>query len=113
MVTDFKLGKDCKVGDLVDAINDYCGAIAEEYGFSTAISNPDMLIPAKYWQLVAFAVEGSNEGYYVHLGAILSPETRGGVAAYVQFGCAKTYTSDSAYEMAKQASRFLAAAAWN
>jgi hypothetical protein len=96
------------VQSLLKAINAYCGKLAEEYDFSLNFDlKPDSLIPEKFRDLIAYAVEGSNEGYYVHVGAIMD----GG--KYQQFGIAKTYSSESAYELAKQTSRFLAAAVWN
>jgi hypothetical protein len=108
------------VGSLIKALNAFCGHLAEEYNFAMCldlVSERDYRgkepkpepsrIPQKYRWLIAFAVEGGSEGYYVHLGAML------GEGRYQEFGLAKTNTSESAYELAKQASRFLAAAAWN
>lgn len=107
-----------RVEDLIDALNTFCGSLAEEYDFALAYDMRGPLtsrgcyestatIPTDFRRLIAFAVEGSNEGYYVHVGALL-PDSK-----YQEFGLAKTYSADSAYEMAKQASRFLAAALWN
>lgn len=107
-----------KVQDLIDAVNGFCGHLAEEYSYSISFDLRGKLtprgyentarIPEDFWRLIAFAVEGSNEGYYVHFGAILKDSNQ-----YQEFGLAKTYSADSAYEMAKQTSRFLAAALWN
>jgi hypothetical protein len=107
------------VQSLLKAINAYCGNLADEYDFSLDFDlvaetglkaqagvEPSR-IPQDFQHLIAFAVEGGSEGYYVHVGALLL----GG--RYQGFGMAKTYSSDSAYELAKQASRFLAAACWN
>ena len=123
-VTDFNLGdwstEGADLGELLKAINEFCGSLAEEYNFSLCPSlkyeahNPK--VPAKYWNLVAFAVEGGSEGYYVHVGAILKIErdTKPAFTApYMDFGFAKTYSAESAYELAKQAQRFLSAARWN
>ncbi len=104
-----------KIQDLLKAINAYCGQLAEEYDFSlnfalrpaNGLPQSETLIPEKYRWLVAFAVEGGSEGYYVHMGAMLD----GG--QYQEFGLAKTNTAESAYELTKQTSRFLAAASWN
>ena len=96
------------VESLLKAINSYCGKLAEEYDFSLNFDlNSDSLIPENFLHLIAFAVEGGSEGYYVHAGALLE----GGL--YQEFGIAKTYSSESAYELAKQVSRFLAATVWN
>jgi len=107
------------VQSLLKAVNACCGNLAEEYDFSLDFDlvaetglkaqagvEPSR-IPRDFQHLIAFAVEGGSEGYYVHIGALL-PGGR-----YQQFGIAKTNTSESAYELAKQASRFLAAACWN
>jgi hypothetical protein len=99
------------IQSLLKAINAHCGKMAEEYDFSTY--RVTGFIPEKYWNLVAFAVEGGSEGYYIHVGAITRQERQDDAPAYIDFGCAKTYSSDSAYAMAKEVSRFLSAAAWN
>lgn len=118
MVTDFKLqenGENCAVKSLVGAVNAFCGDLAEEYNFSTGIAwnDPGPRIPEKYWHLIAFAVEGSNEGYYVHIGAMVRGDRKAPAPTFVGFGLAKTNSSESAYELVRQASRFLAAACWN
>lgn len=96
------------VQSLLKAINAYCGNLAAEYDFSLNFDlTEETLIPQEFRYLIAFAVEGGSEGYYVHVGAMLD----GG--KYQEFGIAKTYSSESAYELAKQVSRFLAAACWN
>ena len=106
--------------ELIKAVNAYCGnRLAEEYSFSAAayldyssLPKNDKPIPAEYWNLIAFAVEGGSEGYYVHFGAILRAESAA-PPSYVDFATAKTYSAESAYELARETSRFLAAAAWN
>jgi hypothetical protein len=98
MVTDFKLSADGQmvtVRELLKALNAFCGKLAEEYDFSTVLCR-EAHVPEKYWRLVAFAVEGNNEGYYVHVGAILSTERS--LPTYLEFGLAKTYSSESAYD---------------
>ena len=107
------------VHSLLMAINAQFGKLAEEYHFSLDFdlagesgltAKPGVSpsrIPQDFQHLIAFAVEGGSEGYYVHIGALL-PGGR-----YQNFGIAKTWSSASAYELAKQSSRFLAAACWN
>jgi hypothetical protein len=107
------------VHSLLKAINAQFGKLAEEYSFSLDFdlvgesglkAKPGVspsLIPQDFHELIAYAVEGGSEGYYVHIGALL-PDGR-----YMQFGIAKTWNPDSAYELAKQTGRFLAAARWN
>jgi hypothetical protein len=107
------------VHSLLKAINAQFGTLAEEYDFSLDFdlvgesglkAKPGVspsLIPQDFHELIAYAVEGGSEGYYVHIGALL-PDSH-----YMQFGIAKTWNPDSAYELAKQTARFLAAARWN
>lgn len=119
MVTDFKLmdaeNKMVSVKALIKALNDFCGKMAEEYKFcdNTAwdADGLNKVIPDKYWNLVAYAVEGKNEGYYVHVGAIIHMNRQ--QPSYMDFGFAKTWSPESAYALATAASRFLAAAQWN
>jgi hypothetical protein len=117
-----------KVRDLLKALNEHVAPDhrgfatpikdqAEEYSFTplqcpTADLSALVWIPEKYWHLVAFAVEGNSEGYYVHVGAILRGEYNK-ATEYIEFGLAKTYSPESAYQIAKEASRFLVAAQWN
>jgi hypothetical protein len=107
------------VHSLLKAINAQFGALAEEYSFSLDFNlvgesglkaKPGVspsLIPQDFHELIAYAVEGGSEGYYVHICALLPN------GHFMPFGIAKTWNPDSAYELAKQASRFLAAARWN
>lgn len=67
-------------------------------------------LPGNARWIVAFAVEGANEGYYVHLAALI-PGT--GLGTFDDLACCKTYTPDNAYAIAREAQRFLTAAAWN
>lgn len=107
------------VQSLLKTINAYCGKLAEEYAFSldfdlfaeTGMYAKKGVLPSRIPQdfrwLIAYAVEGGSEGYYVHICALLPN------GHFMPFGIAKTWNPDSAYELAKQASRFLAAARWN
>jgi hypothetical protein len=119
MVTDFKLmdakNKMVSIAALMKALNEFCGKMAEEYNFcdnSRWAIGISPLVPEKYSNLIAYAVEGKNEGYYVHVGAIV-PQSGNGPWHYIDFGFAKTWSPESAYALAKEASRFLAAAQWN
>jgi hypothetical protein len=98
---------------LIKALNAHLKAAkteAEEYDFSDV---SDAIVPEKYRWLIAFAVEGSSEGYYVHIGAILPAPVAGHDTHYMEFGLAKTYSAESAYAIAREAQRFLTAAQWN
>src|ERR1700736_1847815 len=114
MVGDFSLTEGdlpVKVETLIRALNTYSNTIGmqpEEYGFnaSTPIKYPDCeatdRIPARYRWLVAFAIEGNSEGYYVHVAAI-DDSTK----TYTDLGCAKTFSAARAYAIAREAQRFI------
>lgn len=112
MVTTFACEK-AKIAALIDALNAYLkqvGLEAEEYNFSLGLNwkydDPDATVPAKARWLIAFAVEGSSEGYYVHVGALAKQQ-------YTEFGIAKMNSAENAYAIAKESQRFLTAARWN
>jgi hypothetical protein len=104
------------VAELLTALNAHLKARdlePEEYGFSSLAAryeDPDVRVPASYRWLIAFAVEGGSEGYYIHVGAMTSTPTG---AAYTEFGLAKTWDVTRAYAIATEAQRFLTAADWN
>jgi hypothetical protein len=129
-VTDFKL-EGAPVTKLLAALTKYCkkaGVEPDEYGFTPTIRQETQTLPSATemrW-LIAFAVEGANEGYYVHVGYITSihQDARfNGTCPtcgqhfcgyeYIDFGFAKTFSTESAYTLAREAQRFLTAAAWN
>ena len=118
MVTDFKLkegGNPVLIVQLLRALNAYLHSKdlqAEEYDFR-AWTRPrsakgEQRLPQDYKWLVVFTVEGGSEGYYIHLVAIETIENR-----FTDLGVAKTYSATSAYDIAREAQRFLTAAAWN
>src|SRR5678815_818679 len=85
MVTDFSIGEKEErkhVADLIKALNAYLKSIkveADEYNFCVAgpLGGSSETITDKFRWLVAFAVEGDSEGYYVHVGAISPAEVVG------------------------------------
>jgi hypothetical protein len=112
-VTDFRLtanGKPVALSELLHALNCYLKSVGcqpEEYGFKpTPGAGPDL--PQRYRWLVAFVVEGESEGYYIHLVAI--PRA---ACTFTDLGLAKTWTTDSAYAIARETQRFLTASLWN
>jgi len=112
MVTDFKM-EGSTVADLCRAINEHLkrlGLEPDEYNFSSTDRGQAELPGNARW-LVAFAVEGGNEGYYVHIGGA----TPGwpGLGTYDDLAFCKTYDPDNAYAIAREAQRFLTAARWN
>jgi len=142
MITDFKL-EGSTIRQLADAINKHlakCGIEPEDRGFGSSrdwdhVGQTKTLIPdaRSYRWLVAFAVEGGSEGYYIHFGALMHPAPvstfgnwttespygkisitpKDGTMIYMDFGHAKTYSAEQAAQIAKEAQRFLTAAAWN
>lgn len=44
--------------------------LPEEY-FDLRSHQCEMPIPREYWRMVSFAVKGSSEGHYIHIGLIL------------------------------------------
>lgn len=142
-VTDFKL-EGTSIRQLLQAVNAHlslCGIEPEDRGFGVNHELEDYRNPntAKipnardYRWLIAFAIEGSNEGYYIHIGAMMHFPTRGfgsfeipdtpvgkihitprpATMTYMDFGHAKCYSAEQAYQIATEAQRFLTAAAWN
>jgi hypothetical protein len=134
MVTDFAIRRNWKPGErpgtvrdpelapvkeLLTALNAHLkakGMEPEEYGFASLTvkyDNPDFAVPSRYRWLVAYAVEGGSEGYYVHVGAIIHGLGHDEPTTYVDFGFAKTWSAETAYAIAREAQRFLTAAEWN
>jgi len=112
-VCDPELAPVAELQAALDAHLTTAGLIPDEYGFSGRIRYEQQLIPARYWRLVAFATEGSSEGYYVHIGCISQPMVASELPTYLDFGFCKTYSADNAYAIAREAQRFLTAAEWN
>ena len=120
MITTFKLKEGAQpvtVEALVRALNAHLRAIGlepDEYDYCVspriAYSDPqvDQHLPKKYRWLVAFAIEGGSEGYYIHVGAVDDA-----TATYTDLGFAKTYSPENAYAIARETQRFLTAAEWN
>lgn len=124
MVTELKLERS-SVRELMDAVNAHCkslGIEAEESDFRQSVClgyNDDNPLPNSkdYRWLIAFAVEGNSEGYYVHIGSMGRGDYPNGsgrtTSSYQDLGVAKTYSANNAYALAREAQRFLTAAAWN
>jgi hypothetical protein len=112
-----------KVADVVAEINAYVKQFNVEsldyLTLSSAIKYeaPDTLVPVKRVHMVAYAVEGSNEGYYVHFGTFIRNEDRKPKAKltseYMDFGFAKVYSREDASLLATEIQRWLTATDWN
>jgi hypothetical protein len=108
MVTEFGVTKDTPVKELITALTAHLKTMdlePDEYGFNVSFLDDGSTIGTYRW-LIAFAVEGTSEGYYVHVGSLYKGE-------YLDFGLAKTYSPENAYALAREAQRFLTAAQWN
>lgn len=138
MVTNFKL-EGASIRALLEELNAHmklAGLEPEEYEFVVSAGikygDPARTVPNEraYRWLVAWAVEGGSEGYYVHVGAMMTRDewAKGfdvlpgvkihakfddGYMAYMDFGFCKTYSAESAYAICREAQRFLTAARWN
>lgn len=108
-----------QVADIVKAIDAYCKQFAiESLDYVAASSevkylNQSLRVPEKYFHNIAYAVEGSSEGYYVHFGVILQREKPGEKQNYMDYGFAKLYSREEASKLATEIQRFLTAAEWN
>lgn len=124
MVTEFST-RASTYTQICKAVTRFCksqGHEPEEYGFNTCPSygpETERKLPEKFWHLIAFAVEGNSEGYYVHIGYLvrgegINPQTHEfNPATYHDIGFAKTYSPASAQALATEAQRFLTASEWN
>jgi hypothetical protein len=118
MVTNFKLEADgnlVKIVDLIKALNQHCKVLlnGESFCCSTALDKPEMRLPTCFLWLIAFAVEGENEGWYVHVGAIVQKRDLSASSGYIDFGTVKVWSIEESFAVQKEAQRFLTAARWN
>lgn len=124
-VTDFSLedanGQQVKVVDLIKALNHHCKKEeleGESFScpFEWDAEKKDIQIPERYRWLVAYAVEGESEAWYVHVGAMIRPESpvsNFDNYSYMDFGFAKVWSKEVAFAVAREVQRFLWAARWN
>ena len=98
------------VGDVLRELNRRLDADDIEFGESdfsdmTAyLDGSDRRMPRCRW-LVVFPVRGGSEGWYVHVEAIIDRPDR--VRVNQLLGLAKTWSPDSAWEIARAAARHL------
>ena len=121
-VTDYKL--EGSVKRLMGELNVHlaaCGIEPEDRGFGVNGELDLKSIERDVRWYIAFAVEGDSEGYYIHVGVMTrnvaeTPESiKRGIhfREYIDLGHAKCYSADQAYQIAREAQRFLTAACWN
>lgn len=68
------------------------------------LSSDDRVMPPCRW-LVCFPVLGSNEGWYIHIAAIIDRPDR--LREHRLLGLAKTWTAASAWQIAQAAAHHL------
>jgi hypothetical protein len=122
MVTGFKIeGK--TTTEVITALREYlkaCEVAGGDYDFCDCSqwAKVPAKVPDIFRWLIAYAVEGESEGWYVHIGVLVSSDCGrmplDGLSRYTyeDWGFAKTWTADSAYAIAREAQRFLSAARW-
>ena len=87
----------------VNARLDADGIEFGEYPFS-AMTEIGEAMPACRW-IAVFPVMGSNEGWYIHIAAIIDRPDR--LREHRLLGLAKTWTAASAWQIAQAAARHL------
>lgn len=121
-VTTFSLeepgtGKQVSVSALIKAINAHCREQLKGESFCDTTAwdslRKDERVPQTYRSLIAFAMEGESEGWYVHVGAIVVFGDGPYPGIYVNFGHAKMWSAEDAYDLCREAQRFLTATRWN
>jgi hypothetical protein len=101
------------VADVLRDLNDRLtanGVEAGEYLFTdaTTLLPGDPRTVGSYRWLVCYPVRGGSEGFYVHLAEIADPSDRRATRrAHRLLGIAKTWTADSAWEIACATARHL------
>jgi hypothetical protein len=114
-VTNFKLtvgNEPVKLTVLVRALNDHLDSIkldVDRHAF-VAESDPqgNPRIPGDNRTLIVFVTQGTNEGYFVSLGAI-DHRTK----MYTELAAAKTELLENAYLIARETHRFIVSTEWN
>jgi hypothetical protein len=121
-VTDFKLeepdgGQPITCTALLYGIEKHCKTLLEGehfYDCSAWSADKNRRLPARWRCLIAFAVDGDSEGYYVHIGVMVSySDGEFGPGQYLDCGFVKMWTAKAAQLLATEAQRFLSAARWN
>jgi hypothetical protein len=121
-VTDFKLdeadGQPITFSALVEAVKAHCKEILDGESFCDVTAwggeqAKGRRLPARWRSLIAFALDGDCEGYYVHIGVMVDFGDWDRPGQYLDAGFAKVWTAEQAQKLATEAQRFLSAARWN
>ena len=107
-----------EIRHLLKEINVHCESIGlepNEYKLTLSGNRTEVpaTVPENFWHLIAFAIEGGSEGWYIHIGAIVRSERRDQPPSYIDFGFSKTFDHDNAFALAREYQRFLDATLWN
>jgi len=119
MVTDFKLygdgDKPITVSQLIKGAEKHLKPMLDGEVFCdcSTWNGPSPALPERWRSLIAFAVDGDNEGYYVHVGVMVCFGTDKQHGEYIDAGFVKLWTPEHAQRIATEAQRFLSAARWN
>ena len=70
-------------------------------------------LPKRWRSLIAFALDGDSEGYYVHIGVMVDFGDRLEPGKYIDMGFVKLWDALTARAVATEAQRFLSATRWN
>ena len=118
-VTDFKLddadGRSITLSAVVKGVQEHCKEILEGERFCDRSEwfGEGGPLPERWRHLIAYAMEGDNEGYYVHLGVMVDFGGGGKHGEYIDMGFVKLWSADHARRVCNEAQRFLTAARWN
>ncbi len=121
-VTDFKLqgpdGKPVPLSDIVKAVEEHCKAKLDGERFHDRSAwdskgHPPARLPERWRHLIAFAIDGDSEGYYVHIGVMIGFGDIQEPGRYLDIGFVKLWDPKTAQDVATEAQRFLSASRWN
>ncbi len=120
-VTDFSLeeadGRPVTFSALVRAVEQHCKSLLDGETFCDKSSwdpeDNNARLPERWRILIAFAMRGDSEGYYVHIGVMIDFGSIQQPGTYIDIGFAKVWTAQAAEDIAIEAQRFLSAAREN
>ncbi len=120
-VTDFRLeepdGKPVALSAIVKAVEQHCKTQLQGEAFcdrsSWDVETKDRRLPKRWRGLIAFAVDGDSEGYYVHIGVMVTFGDGLRPGEYIDMGFVKLWDAKAAQIVATEAQRFLSASRWN
>ncbi len=120
-ITDFSLeesdGKPVTFSAIVKAVEQHCKPLLDGETFCDRSTwdaeAKDTRLPEHWRSLIAFAMDGDSEGYYVHIGVMVDFGSVQQPGKYIDIGFVKLWTPKAAQDVAVKAQRFLSAARQN